>query len=115
MVWDIGTYEVVEGNYWKGRLSIFLSGKKLKGEWLLERGEDERGKTKWLVTKVDAANRRLSAKRAEVSALSGRTLEQIGKEKAAVWGAHSPALSAAERVPSRAVSGASQESSSNNK
>src|SRR5207248_8630167 len=39
MVWDIGTSEVVEGNYWKGRLSIFLSGKKLKGEWLLERGE----------------------------------------------------------------------------
>src|SRR5205085_3695987 len=32
MVWDIGTYEILEGNYWKGRLSIYLAGKKLKGE-----------------------------------------------------------------------------------
>jgi bifunctional non-homologous end joining protein LigD len=85
MIWDIGTYEVIEGNYWKGRLSVFLSGTKLKGEWLLERGEDERGKTKWLVTKMDAAKKRLSAKRAEVSALSGRSLEQIAKEKDATW------------------------------
>src|SRR5207248_10867576 len=76
MVWDIGTSEVVEGNYWKGRLSIFLSGKKLKGEWLLERGEDERGKIKWLVTKVDAAKKRRSKRRENVSALTGRTTEQ---------------------------------------
>src|SRR5439155_12164154 len=39
MVWDIGTYEIVDGNYWKGRLSIFLKGKKLKGEWSLQRIE----------------------------------------------------------------------------
>jgi bifunctional non-homologous end joining protein LigD len=32
MVWDIGTYEVIEGNYYKGRLRIHLNGKKLKGE-----------------------------------------------------------------------------------
>jgi len=105
MVWDIGTYEVVEGNYWKGRLSIFLSGKKLKGEWLLEGGEDERGKTKWLVTKVDAAKKRLSKRRENVSALTGRTTEQIAKEKSAVWGAH---------APSRAVSGASPETGARN-
>jgi hypothetical protein len=26
----IGTYEVLDGNYWKGTLTVFLSGKKLK-------------------------------------------------------------------------------------
>src|SRR6476469_4809683 len=30
MVWDIGTYEFIDGNYWQGKLHIFLSGKKLK-------------------------------------------------------------------------------------
>ena len=45
MVWDLGTYEVIEGNYWKGRLSVFLSGKKLKGEWTLERTANDNGKT----------------------------------------------------------------------
>src|SRR2546430_2277842 len=29
MVWDIGTYEIVEGNYWKGNLNVSLKGKKL--------------------------------------------------------------------------------------
>jgi hypothetical protein len=28
MVWDIGTYEVVEGNYYKGRIVVFINGKK---------------------------------------------------------------------------------------
>jgi bifunctional non-homologous end joining protein LigD len=37
MVWDIGTYEIIEGNYYKGRLQIYLTGKKLNGEWLLEK------------------------------------------------------------------------------
>src|SRR5204862_358507 len=52
MVWDIGTYEVLDGNYWKGGLRIFLSGKKLKGEWTLTRMEADAGKPKWLVVKT---------------------------------------------------------------
>ena len=35
MVWDIGTYELVEGNYYKGDLQLHLQGKKLKGDWHL--------------------------------------------------------------------------------
>jgi bifunctional non-homologous end joining protein LigD len=49
MVWDIGTYEIVDGNYWKGSMSAFLKGKKLKGEWRLQRLESEEEKTKWLL------------------------------------------------------------------
>jgi bifunctional non-homologous end joining protein LigD len=77
LVWDIGTYEAIEGNYWKGRLSVFLNGKKLKGEWTLERTGHEDGKTKWVLRKTGGDAKRISAKRADLSALTGRTMEQI--------------------------------------
>jgi len=35
MVWDIGTYELIDGNYWKGKLHIAVNGKKLKGNGFL--------------------------------------------------------------------------------
>ena len=85
MVWDIGTYEIVDGNYWKGMLSIFLKGKKLKGEWSLQRIESEDEKTKWLLRKIHGNAKLASAKRVDISALSGRTLEKIAGDKAAVW------------------------------
>lgn len=37
MLWDLGTYEVVEGSYAKGALRVYLSGRKLDGEWSLRR------------------------------------------------------------------------------
>jgi bifunctional non-homologous end joining protein LigD len=77
MVWDIGTYEVIDGNYWKGRLVVFLSGKKLKGEWALDRIADENGKTKWALCKTGDNAKAISARLDELSALSGRTMEQI--------------------------------------
>ncbi len=85
MVWDIGTYEVLDGNYWKGLLSVFLTGKKLRGEWTLQRTEERSDKTKWLLTKTAGPARRIAAKQEEVSALTGRTLEQIAQEKSATW------------------------------
>ena len=77
MVWDLGTYEVIDGNYWKGRLSVFLAGKKLQGEWALDRTGDEKGRTKWVLRKTGGNAKAISAKRDAVSALSGRTMEQI--------------------------------------
>ena len=76
MVWDIGTFEIVEGNYWKGRLSVFLDGSKLKGEWMLERSGDENGKTKWLLRKVDDKRRLLS--RGEARAISAHKPQHRG-------------------------------------
>ena len=102
MVWDIGTYEVGVGNYWKGQLSIFLKGKKLNGGWSLRRVESENGKTKWLIDKIDRDAKPISAKRAELSVLTGRTMDEIAREQ--IWGAH---------APSGAVSGASPETSAN--
>jgi len=85
MVWDLGTYELVEGNYWKGRLSVFLTGKKLKGEWTLERTGNDNGKTKWLLRKTGGDAKKISAKREDLSALSDRTMEEIaGTDKGRV-------------------------------
>jgi bifunctional non-homologous end joining protein LigD len=75
MVWDIGGYEVVEGDYWKGELHIFLSGTKLKGEWLLRRTPGgKRNAWEWIKL---GASARLPRDNANASALSGRTLEEI--------------------------------------
>ena len=85
MVWDIGTYELVEGNYWKGQITIFLAGKKLKGEWTLKRTKAEAGKTKWLLEKTDGAAKPIAKRGENLSALSGRTMENIGGERSPVW------------------------------
>jgi bifunctional non-homologous end joining protein LigD len=85
MVWDIGTYEILEGNYWKGSLTVFLSGKKLKGEWTLKRVAADEGKPKWFVNKTGARARPIPKKRESVSAKTGRTMEQIAGERSAVW------------------------------
>jgi DNA ligase D-like protein (predicted 3'-phosphoesterase) len=84
MVWDIGTYEVVEGNYWKGNLHISLKGKKLKGEWSLRRDRAKRD-TAWVLERVGEAMKPFSAKKEEVSALTGRTMAQIAEAQDAVW------------------------------
>ena len=99
MVWDIGTYEVAEGNYWNGRLSIFLKGKKLNGGWSLRRLELENEKTKWLIDKIDRDAKPISAKREAQSALTGRTLEEIAREDANVRGARSPRTQFAAASP----------------
>jgi bifunctional non-homologous end joining protein LigD len=77
LVWDIGTYEVIEGNYWKGRLSVFLNGKKLRGQWTLERTGNDNGKTKWILRNTEGNAKTISANRRDLSALSSRTMEQI--------------------------------------
>ena len=86
MVWDIGTYELMDGNYWKGKLHLFLSGKKLKGEWILVKGDDRDGnKNTWYFIKAGTRMERLSQRMDDSSALTGRSLEKIAKAVGAVW------------------------------
>jgi hypothetical protein len=33
IVWDLGTFEVIEGSFDKGAVAIFLSGRKVTGAW----------------------------------------------------------------------------------
>lgn len=94
MVWDIGTFEVVEGNYWKGFLRVFLRGKKLRGEWTLTRAHEEGEKTRWVIEKRDGGSVS-TLRRRERSALTGRTLEEIAAARDAVWRSDRPAKTAA--------------------
>lgn len=84
MVWDIGTYEIVEGNYWKGNLHVSLKGKKLKGEWSLRR-DRSKGENGWALEKIEPAMKPVSAKNEDQSALSGRTMTQIAEAADATW------------------------------
>src|ERR1044071_9281795 len=89
MVWDIGTYELIEGNYYKGFLRFYLKGAKLKGEWSLKRivdGKDERDKRdKWQLIKTDRNTRAVSKKRDDESAVTKRTMAEIASAADVVW------------------------------
>jgi bifunctional non-homologous end joining protein LigD len=86
MVWDIGTYELMDGNYWQGKLHVFLNGKKLKGEWILVKSHnrDEKGNA-WFFIKAGQGTERLSQKKEDSSALTGRSMKKIALDGDAVW------------------------------
>jgi len=81
MVWDIGTYEVLEGNYWKGLITIFLFGKKLKGEWTLQRTDSDGEKRNGSYAKLMGAPNRSRRSAMIFSALTGRTMERHRRRK----------------------------------
>ena len=85
MVWDIGTYELTEGDFYKGYLKFYLSGKKLKGTWALSRSRDEGERPKWYLIKTDSKILRISKRSEDRSALSGRTIEQIAAKPEREW------------------------------
>jgi bifunctional non-homologous end joining protein LigD len=98
MVWDIGTYEVIDGNYWQGKLHVVFHGKKLDGEWILVKGKDRDGKGNvWYLIKGGSPMERLSEKKDDSSALTSRSMEQIAKAQDAVW--HSARSSAEVASP----------------
>jgi bifunctional non-homologous end joining protein LigD len=86
MVWDIGTYEVLDGDYRKGKLHLLLNGKKLKGEWVLvKRAMGDRKDNSWLMIKAHEAQKPLSKKQQDASALTARSMEEIAGARDAVW------------------------------
>lgn len=84
MGWDIGTYELIEGNYFKGKLKVYLHGKKLQGEWTLAKSRENGDRPKWFLMKTgqETIHKITSAER---SALSGRTMDQIAKNPEQQW------------------------------
>ncbi|MEO6994545.1 MAG: non-homologous end-joining DNA ligase [Lacunisphaera sp.] len=85
MVWDIGTYEILGGNYYAGDLKLKLAGKKLKGEWHIFRIKSEQDKPVWLIAKAKDAMKPLSAKQEDTSVLSKRSMTQIEKANDRQW------------------------------
>jgi bifunctional non-homologous end joining protein LigD len=86
MVWDIGTYQLMDGDYVKGKLHLLLNGKKLKGEWVLVKRALRDGKdNSWLLIKAGGAQKPISKKLLESSALTAKSMDQIARAKDAVW------------------------------
>jgi bifunctional non-homologous end joining protein LigD len=91
MVWDTGTYEIIDGNYWQGKLHIIFHGKKLEGEWVLVKSGARTGKdNQWLLIKAGSGEKPLSAKEDDSSVLTGRSMEQIAAAADAVWHSNKP-------------------------
>ncbi len=85
MVWDIGTYELVGGDFEKGDLKLRLHGKKLKGEWHMFRIKSPDEKPVWLIIKGGEPMKPLSARRDDQSILTKRSMAQIAKANDRVW------------------------------
>ena len=85
MVWDIGTYEILEGSHAKGKLSLMLHGKKLEGEWHIFRIRSDDAKPVWLVIKSGKPMKPLSARAENSSVLTRRSMEKIAKDNDAQW------------------------------
>ena len=85
MVWDFGTYRVIDDEpvhaFKSGKLHLELQGKKLKGEWTLVRGRahDEENSAPWFLIKTGGSTRPIGPRRDDQSALTGRTMKQIAR------------------------------------
>ncbi len=91
MVWDIGTWENLgpephEGLK-AGKLHFRLDGKKLKGEWALVKMHGPRTTkgNEWLLLKHGTAQKPISAKRDDTSAISGKSMAQLAGPKSRKW------------------------------
>ena len=90
MVWDCGTYEALSSNPAKelasGKLHFVLHGKKLDGEWYLVRLRDDKN---WLLVRGHDDMKPVAAKLDDTSAISGRSMEAIGRGNK-VWNSNRP-------------------------
>jgi bifunctional non-homologous end joining protein LigD len=85
MVWDIGTYELLGGDYASGNLKLMLHGKKLRGEWHMFKIRSERGKDVWLIAKSQKPAKPLTARQEDSSVLTRRSMARIAKDNNAQW------------------------------
>jgi bifunctional non-homologous end joining protein LigD len=90
MVWDRGNYHVYGEQPVKsvreGKLHLVLDGEKVKGEWTVVRirGRDD-AKNQWLILKTGDDAKLISKKMEDRSVKTGRTMEQIAKDRDAEW------------------------------
>ena len=114
MVWDFGTYFLMGGEprtAWEaGMLHLGLDGQKLRGEWTLVRMKDRTEKHEWLLLKTGEDLADFDQKNADLSAVTGRTMEEIAAAvDAPVWnGKPSPKAAAKPARPAAAVAAKSK-------
>ncbi|MFO7963019.1 MAG: DNA ligase D [Desulfobacterales bacterium] len=90
MVWDKGEWEPLgdpQEGYEQGKLKFRLKGKKLKGEWVLARMSEKSGETgrNWLLMKKKDDYARKDSDFDAVSAVSGRSMDEIARDRDRVW------------------------------
>ena len=85
MVWDIGTYEVLDGNFHKGKLHLVLHGKKLDGEWILVRAKRDSGEEKQPWFLIKGGDSMDPPPDSDLSVLTGRTMEEIAEAADSEW------------------------------
>jgi bifunctional non-homologous end joining protein LigD len=85
MVWDIGTYDLLDGSYEKGNLKLCLHGKKLDGEWHMFKIRSNKGKDVWLVAKSKTDAKPVSERQDDSSALTKRSMAGIARDNDAQW------------------------------
>ncbi len=102
MVWDIGTYDLIEGHHGKGSLKLWLSGRKLNGEWHMFRikSKDE-SKPVWLIQKSKSDAKPITAKQESTSVLTDRTMDQIAAAGDKTWQSNREPAAPAAKSPSR--------------
>src|ERR1041385_9216256 len=90
MVWDRGNYRVFGEQPMQslrdGKIHLVLDGEKAKGEWTLVRirGRDD-AKNQWLILKSGDDAKPISKKLEDHSVKTGRTMQQIAKDRDAEW------------------------------
>jgi bifunctional non-homologous end joining protein LigD len=104
MVWDLGTYELLGGSHAKGDLKLRLHGKKLKGEWHIFRIKSDSAKPMWLLAKSGTPAKPISARRDDMSVLTGRSMKRIASDNDAQWQSNRGDEAAAEAPATTAVS-----------
>jgi bifunctional non-homologous end joining protein LigD len=90
MVWDRGNYRVYGEQPVKslreGKLHLVLDGEKAKGEWTLVRIRGRNNeKNQWLILKTGDDAKPASKKLEDQSVKTGRTMEQIARDRDAEW------------------------------
>ena len=107
MVWDTGRYELLGGTpsgaLREGKLHLRLHGKKLDEEWTLVRGGRDQDEQNWFLIKTGGSTRPISKANEEHSALTGRTMPQIAREKTAEWQSNREPASNAQPDSKRAA------------
>jgi bifunctional non-homologous end joining protein LigD len=104
MVWDTGTYEVLDGDplqaLEKGKLHLRLSGHKLNGEWTLVRmrSSQDTEKPQWLVLKSGTEMKALSERAENSSVLTHRSMKQIASDTSSQWKSNRRASSSIRRL-----------------
>ena len=99
MVWDNGTYELMDGSMEQGKLHFRLHGKKLEGEWILVRGRrDEKSGEPWFMIKGGEPMEPLSTKKDDSSSQTGRSMKAIARENDRQWQSHRTASRRGKRV-----------------